>query len=82
MIDYCKAHQGTVEYALLVPLILRKDGINKPICDMITRIVKECLHPAHVSAIPQKLLSKDKHGKGFICLPYHMPLIGEELAWT
>lgn len=82
VIDYCKAHQGSVEYALLFPLILRKDGINNPICDLITRIVKECLHPAHVSAICQKLLSRDKHGKGFICLPSHRPFIGEELMWT
>ncbi|KAL8503105.1 hypothetical protein ACS0TY_022013 [Phlomoides rotata] len=82
LIDYCKAHQGSVECALLFPLILRNDGINNPICDVITRIVKECLHPAHVSAICQKLLSKDKHAQGVICLPSHRPLIGGELVWT
>ncbi|KAL0337298.1 UNVERIFIED_CONTAM: hypothetical protein Scaly_2004900 [Sesamum calycinum] len=35
-IEYCKAHQTSAEYALLLPLILRNEGINNPICDVIT----------------------------------------------
>lgn len=81
-IAYCKAHQRAAEYALLFPLILRNDGINNPICDVITRIVKECLHPAHVSAFCQKLLSKEKDAQRFICLPCHRCLISEELVWS
>ncbi|KAI3447117.1 hypothetical protein Pfo_003782 [Paulownia fortunei] len=81
-IEYCKAHQRAAEYALLFPLILRNDGINNHMCDVISRIVKECLHPAHVSAFCQKLLCKDKDAQRFICLPCHRCLISEELVWT
>lgn len=81
-IDYCRAHQRAAEYALLFPLILRKAGVNNPICDVITRVVRECLHPAHVSAFCQKLLIKDEDLWRFICLPCHRCLIGEELVWT
>lgn len=81
-IDYCKAHQRASEYALLFPLILRNEGINSPICDVITRIVKECLHSAHVSAFCQKLLSRDLNAWKFICLPCHQSLISDEIVWT
>ncbi|KAL1554980.1 hypothetical protein AAHA92_15473 [Salvia divinorum] len=81
-LDYCRAHQRATEYALLFPLILRKDGINSPVCDVLTRLVRECLHPAHVSAFCQKLLSKDEDVLRFVCLPCHRCLIGEELVWT
>ncbi|KAL6507223.1 hypothetical protein OROHE_022122 [Orobanche hederae] len=82
-IEYCKAHQRAAEYALLFPLILRNEGVNNPTCDVITRIVKECLHPAHVSAFCQKLLCGDDRGAWrFICLPCHRCLISEELLWT
>ncbi|KAG8376118.1 hypothetical protein BUALT_Bualt09G0030100 [Buddleja alternifolia] len=81
-IEYCKAHQRAAEYALLSPLILRNEGINEPMCDAITRVVKECLHPAHISAFCQKLLCKDKDAQKFICLPCHRCLINDELVWT
>ncbi|KAK6126802.1 hypothetical protein DH2020_039450 [Rehmannia glutinosa] len=81
-IEYCKAHQRAAEYALLFPLILRNEGINNPICDVITRIVKESLHPAHVSAFCQKLLCGDRDTRRFICLPCHRSLVSEELVWT
>lgn len=81
-IEYCKAHHRAAAYALLIPLILRKEGISNPICDVITRIVKECLHPAHVSSFCQKLLCKDKNAPRFVCLPQHRCLIGDELVWT
>nr|XP_043630592.1 uncharacterized protein LOC122601927 [Erigeron canadensis] len=82
-IDYCRVHHKAAVYALLFPLILHKDGINSSICDVITRIVKECLHPAHVSAFCQKLLCEEKvYGKGYICLPCHQHLVSKELVWT
>ncbi|XP_052180918.1 uncharacterized protein LOC127794072 [Diospyros lotus] len=81
-IEYCKVHQTAAVYALLFPLILRKGGVNKAICDVITRIIKECLHPAHVSSFCQKLLCGEEYGKNFICLPCHQSLISHELVWT
>lgn len=81
-VEYCKLHQRAAEYALLLPLILRKDGINNPICDVITRIVKECLHPAHVSALCQKLLCGDQDERRVICLPCHHYLISDQMVWT
>ncbi|KAG6413880.1 hypothetical protein SASPL_126595 [Salvia splendens] len=81
-LDYCKTHQKAAEYALLFPLVLRKDGVNSPICDVLTRVVRECLHPAHVSAFCQKLLTKDEDVLRFVCLPCHRCLISEELVWT
>ncbi|KAK4342475.1 hypothetical protein RND71_038291 [Anisodus tanguticus] len=71
-IEYCKVHQRAAEYALLLPLILRMDGVNSPICDVITRIVRESLHQGHVSAFCQKLLSDEDDLKKFICLPYRL----------
>ncbi|KAL2553715.1 Fanconi anemia group E protein [Forsythia ovata] len=81
-IEYCKAHQRATEYALLFPLILRNEGLNNPVCDVITRIVKECLHPAHVSAFCQKLLWEDINARKFICLPCHQCLISDKIVWT
>lgn len=81
-VEYSKVHQRAAEYALLLPLILRMDGINSPICDVITRIVRESLHPGHVSAFCQKLLSDEDDLKKFICLPCHQCLIGNKLVWT
>ncbi|KAL2229080.1 uncharacterized protein LOC105161840 [Sesamum indicum] len=81
-IEYCKAHQTAAEYALLFPLILRNEGINNPICDVISRIIKESLHPGHVSSFCQKLLCEDKDARGFVCLPRQRCLISEELVWT
>ncbi|XP_059634842.1 uncharacterized protein LOC132277116 isoform X2 [Cornus florida] len=78
-IEYCKIHQRAAVYALLFPLILRKEGINNSICDVTTRIIKECLHPAHVSAFCQKLLSGEEDTRKFICLPCHQDLISNEL---
>ncbi|KAL2533204.1 Fanconi anemia group E protein [Abeliophyllum distichum] len=81
-IEYCKAHQRAAEYAFLFPLILRNEGLNNPVCDVITRVVKECLHPAHVSAFCQKLLWEDINARKFICLPCHQCLISEKIVWT
>ncbi|KAJ9551206.1 hypothetical protein OSB04_015251 [Centaurea solstitialis] len=81
-IEYCKVHHKAAVYALLFPLILRKEGINNPICDVITRIVKECLHPAQVSAFCQKLLCEEEDENNYVCLPCHQSLLSRELVWT
>ncbi|KAL3623664.1 hypothetical protein CASFOL_032480 [Castilleja foliolosa] len=81
-IEYCKAHQRAAEYALLFPLILKNEGINNAVCDVITRIVKECLHRAHVSAFCQKLLCEDIDVRKLICLTGHRALFSEQLVWT
>ncbi|XP_030529995.1 uncharacterized protein LOC115740618 [Rhodamnia argentea] len=81
-IEYCKLHQKSTEYALLLPLIMRKEGINNPVCEAISRIIKECLHPAHVTAFCHKLLCDGKNNKKLICLPSHQCLTSPELVWT
>lgn len=82
IIEYCKMHQRSSVYALLYPLILRKDGINNPISDIVARVVKECLHPAHVSSFCQKLLCDEEDARKFICLPCHRYLISDQLVWN
>ncbi|KAM1812907.1 hypothetical protein ACFX11_026793 [Malus domestica] len=79
-VEYCKLHQRACEYALLFPLILRRDGINNPICDVITRIIKESLHLAHASSFCQKLLCGEKDERRVICLPCHRYLITDKMA--
>ncbi|KAH0970691.1 hypothetical protein GBA52_022847 [Prunus armeniaca] len=81
-VEYCKLHQRASEYALLFPLILRRDGINNPIHDVITRIIKESLHPAHVASFCQKLLCGEKDERKVICLPCHQYLITDKMVWT
>ncbi|WOG92866.1 hypothetical protein DCAR_0312143 [Daucus carota subsp. sativus] len=81
-IEYCKMHQRSSVYALLYPLILRKDGINNPISDVVARVVKECLHPAHVSSFCQKLLCDEDDARKFICPPCHQHLLSDKLVWN
>ncbi|KAL5976653.1 hypothetical protein ACLOJK_020986 [Asimina triloba] len=83
-IECCKLHQKAAVDAILIPLVLRKEGINIPLCDLITRIVKECLHTTHTSAFCQKLLCGDKAARrrSLACLPYHRCLISDKLIWT
>lgn len=82
VIEYCKLHQRAAVYGLLFPLLLPKEGINNHICDVVTRIIRECLHPAHVSAFCQKLLCGGENKRRFISLPSHQCLISDELVWT
>ncbi|KAG9455729.1 hypothetical protein H6P81_000237 [Aristolochia fimbriata] len=81
-INYCKSHQRAAVDGFLLPLVLRKEGLNSAICDIIARIIKECLHPAHVSAFCQRLLCNKKEVERFLCLPCHRSLISDELVWT
>ncbi|CAA0834958.1 Unknown protein [Striga hermonthica] len=71
VVEFCKAHQRAAEYALLFPLILRNEGLNNPICDLITRIMKDCLHPTQVSTFCQKVLCEDRNAQRFVCLACH-----------
>uniref|UniRef100_A0A2N9EP61 Uncharacterized protein n=1 Tax=Fagus sylvatica TaxID=28930 RepID=A0A2N9EP61_FAGSY len=80
IMEYGKLHPKAAVSALLFPLVLRREGINNPICDVITRIIRECLHPAHVSAFCQKLLCGERDERRFICLPCHQHLISNELV--
>ncbi|KAL9399348.1 hypothetical protein Peur_008309 [Populus x canadensis] len=81
MVEYCKLHQRAAECALLLPLIMKKSGINNHMCDVITRIVKESLHPAHVSAFCRKLLCGEVEKRSII-LPCHQCLVSSQLVWT
>ncbi|KAL6226667.1 hypothetical protein ACLB2K_000628 [Fragaria x ananassa] len=82
IVEYCKIYQRAAEYALLFPLILRQEGINNPIYDVITRVIKESLHPAHVSSFCQKLLCGEKDERRVICLPCHKYMISDKMVWT
>ncbi|XP_047308398.1 uncharacterized protein LOC124911910 [Impatiens glandulifera] len=83
VIAFCKVHHKAAVDALLIPLIFKAEGINNPICDAIAKILKECLHPVHVSSLYHKLLCREEtNERGFICLPCHRHLICDELVWT
>ncbi|KAI3847231.1 hypothetical protein MKW92_026951 [Papaver armeniacum] len=69
-IEFCKPRQKAAVDALLFPLILRREGLNTHICDVMSRIIKECLHPAHVT-IEEIYLSS--------C---HQHLVSDKLVWT
>ncbi|XP_011626492.1 uncharacterized protein LOC18442769 isoform X1 [Amborella trichopoda] len=82
LIKYSKLYQRAAVDALLFPSILRIEGVNIPLCEVLTKIVKESLHPVHVSSFCQKLLSNQEEPKRFTCLPCHQGLIAEDLVWT
>ncbi|XP_050378889.1 uncharacterized protein LOC126796164 [Argentina anserina] len=82
IVEYCKIYQRAAEYSLLFPLILRQEGINNAIHDVITRVIKESLHPAHVSSFCQKLLCGEKGERRTICLPSHKHLVTDKMVWT
>ncbi|RZC81596.1 hypothetical protein C5167_044169 [Papaver somniferum] len=81
-IESCKPRQKAAVDALLFPLVLCKEGLNTHLCDVMSRIIKECLHPAHVSAFCQRLLCGEEESRKFICLPCHQHLVSDKLVWT
>ncbi|XP_039057859.1 uncharacterized protein LOC120201287 [Hibiscus syriacus] len=81
-IEYFKLHQRATVHGLLFPLVLQKEGINTPICDVMTRIEKECLHLARVSVFCRTLLCWEEEERRFILLPCHEFLFSNELVWT
>ncbi|PKA63655.1 hypothetical protein AXF42_Ash005550 [Apostasia shenzhenica] len=81
-ISFCMQHQTAAVDAILFPLILHKEGVNGSMCDVLMRIVKECLHPVHVSAFCQRLLCGEGNYRRIICLSCHQELISDEVVWT
>ncbi|CAE6169619.1 unnamed protein product [Arabidopsis arenosa] len=81
-IEFCKIHQRAAEYALVFPLILRREGINNFICEVISRVLKECLHLGQISGFCQKLLCGRTEERRFMFLPCHRELISDELIWN
>ncbi|XP_010523565.1 PREDICTED: uncharacterized protein LOC104801881 [Tarenaya hassleriana] len=81
-IDFCKIHRTAAEYALVFPLIFRKEGINNFMCEVISRVLKECWHLGHISAFCQKLLCGGPEDRRLLSLPCHQNLICEEVTWN
>ncbi|CAN6177750.1 unnamed protein product [Urochloa humidicola] len=68
--------------AILFQLVLRKGGLNVPQCDVLIRIVKECMHPLHASAFCHRLLSGEEQERKPFCMPQHHESVGTHLVWT
>ncbi|XP_037462839.1 uncharacterized protein LOC119334361 [Triticum dicoccoides] len=81
-LDVCKRHPAAALEAVLFPLVLRKQGLNAPQCDVLTRIVRDCMHPLHVTAFCHRLLSGEEGERKPICMPQHRENIGCDLVWT
>ncbi|XP_052158972.1 uncharacterized protein LOC127776584 [Oryza glaberrima] len=81
-LDLCKRHPAAALEAILLPLVLRKEGLNVPQCDVLTRIVKDCMHPLHVTAFCHRLLSGDEREWRPVCMPEHRSNISSNLVWT
>ncbi|PAN23600.1 hypothetical protein PAHAL_4G103700 [Panicum hallii] len=81
-LDLCKLHPAAALEAVLFPLVLRKGGLNVPQCDVLTRIVKECMHPLHVAAFCHRLLSGEEQDRKPVCMPQHHENVGTHLVWT
>ncbi|KAF8652110.1 hypothetical protein HU200_063060 [Digitaria exilis] len=81
-LDFCKRHPAAALEAVLFPLILREGGLNVPQCDVLTRIVKECMHPLHVTAFCHRLLSGEEQERKPVCMPQHHESVGAHLVWT
>ena len=81
-LDLCKRHPAAALEAVLFPLVLRKGGLNVPQCDVLTRIVKECMHPLHVAAFCHRLLSGEEQERKPVCMSQHYENVGTHLVWT
>ncbi|XP_074576283.1 uncharacterized protein LOC141832803 [Curcuma longa] len=81
-IQFCRLHPVAAVEALLFPLALRKEGLNAALCDVLARVVKECLHPVHASSACQRLLSASAMDRSPVLLPRHRESICEEVVWT
>lgn len=77
-----KVHQRATVDALLLPLILNKEGLNVVVCEVLNRIIKDCLHADHVSSFFQKLPFEDHQRGSVVCLPCHQCQISQYLVWT
>lgn len=77
-----KVHQRATVDALLLPLILNKEGLNVAVCEVLNRIIKDCLHADHVSSFLQKLPFEDHQQGSVVCFPCHQCEISQYLVWT
>ncbi|GLJ12168.1 hypothetical protein SUGI_0185900 [Cryptomeria japonica] len=66
-----KVHQRATVDALLLPLMLYKKGLNVAVCEVLHRLIKDCLQAEHVSSFFQKLLCEEIQQQSVICLPCH-----------
>uniref|UniRef100_A0A6V7QQB7 Fanconi Anaemia group E protein C-terminal domain-containing protein n=1 Tax=Ananas comosus var. bracteatus TaxID=296719 RepID=A0A6V7QQB7_ANACO len=80
-LDLCKRHPTAAVEALLFPTILRKQGLSFILCDILTRIIKECMHRAHVAAFCQRLLCGEEKDRRIVCMAQHKVYISHELVW-
>ncbi|KAG6534506.1 hypothetical protein ZIOFF_008409 [Zingiber officinale] len=81
-IQFCRLHPVAAVEALLFPLALRKEGLNAALCDVLARVVKECLHPVHASSACQRLLSANAMDRNPVLLARHRESICDEVVWT
>ncbi|KAG6538844.1 uncharacterized protein LOC122013218 [Zingiber officinale] len=81
-IQFCRLHPVAAVEALLFPLALRKEGLNAALCDVLARVVKECLHPVHASSACQRLLSANAMDRNPVLLARHRESIRDEVVWT
>ncbi|OAY83955.1 hypothetical protein ACMD2_04574 [Ananas comosus] len=80
-LDLCKRHPTAAVEALLFPTILRKQGLSFILCDILVRIIKECMHRAHVAAFCQRLVCGEEKDRRIVCMPQHKDYISDELVW-
>ncbi|CAN6444061.1 unnamed protein product [Victoria cruziana] len=82
-LKYAKMNQSAAADAIFLPLILRNEGVNIHICDVLSRIVRECMHPVQLSSLCQKLLTEERLSKAVVCQPCHRKdFISDCLVWT
>ncbi|XP_031491855.1 uncharacterized protein LOC116258688 [Nymphaea colorata] len=82
-LKYAKLHQSAAADAIFLPLILRNEGMNIHICDVLSRIVRECMHSVQLSSLCQKLLTEESLSKVVVCQPCHRKdFISDCLVWT
>lgn len=81
-IQFCRLHPVAAVEALLFPLALRKEGLSAALCDVLARVVKECLHPVHASSACQRLLSANAMDRSPVLLARHRETVRDEVVWT
>jgi hypothetical protein len=82
-VEFCKKHPIEAVNSLLFPLIFRTQGLNMPLCDLITKVTRDCMHPLHVSFFILRLLCAEEEGEiKSLCLPQHREQVSNELVWN
>ncbi|XP_078177144.1 fanconi anemia group E protein FANCE protein [Carex rostrata] len=81
-LEFCKKHPVEAVDSLLFPLIFGIQGLNLPLCDIITKVTKDCMHPLHVSFFIQRLLCTEGIEIKPVCLPKLSEHLSNELVWN